>query len=398
MAVALARYLLRMRHRATPFGLFAGVAAGQAGPGLAVRRGSGHRPVTRADSEWLADVITRLEACPELLRRLTVMADPASVVRDGRLEMSCQQIGPGGSDVAPQQVSIRYTAPVQAVMAAAVTPVKASELVDRLASAYPDVSAGVIEAMLAGLVRYRFLHTCLRAPMTACDGLAYLNRQLAAVAASGIAEVAPLVRALGEIGNLLAGHARADQPKRRDLRVTVRDRMLALSDVTGQPVTTDLLLDCSLALPRAVVAEAEKAAAALTRLSPHPCGTPAWRDYHARFVDRYGPGVAVPVGEVTDPHTGLGFPAGYRGSVLRAPEPSPAGRDQRILAIAQLAALNGAAEVVLSDQQLADLAVEPEVLGPAHLDVCFHARPRRVRADRAGGRGVGFGDAGPRAG
>lgn len=386
VAVALARYLLRMRYRATPFGLFAGVGIGEAGPGLAVRWGPGHQAVARADAAWLADVITRLEACPGLLRRMRVTADPACAVRGGRLELCCRQIGPGGMDVAPQQVSVRYTAAVRAVMTAAATPVLAGDLAGLLGCKYPGVPASVIEAMLADLVRHRFLHTCLRAPMTVCDGLAYLNSQLAAVAADEIADSAPVVRALREVERLLAGVTRALPAERRGLRVAVRDRMVALSGVSAQPVTTDLLLDCRVVVPRAVVAEAERAAAVLTRLSPCPGGTAAWRDYHARFLDRFGPGVAVPVLEVTDPHAGLGFPAGYRGSVLRLPaEQLPAGRDQRILAIAQLAALDGSTEVVLSDQMLAELAIKAEVREPWHLDLCFqlHAADREAVRDGA---------------
>ncbi len=188
---------------------------------------------------------------------------------------------------------------------------------------------------------------------------------------------------LREIECSLGGVTRALPPQRRGLRVAVRDRMVALSGVAGQPAVTDLLLDCCVVVPRAVVDEAERGAAVLTRLSPHPGGTAAWRDYQARFLDRFGPGVAVPVLEVTDPHTGLGFPAGCRGSVLRVPEPSPARRDERILAIAQLAALDGATEVMLSDQMVADLAVQPEVREPPHLDLCFqlHAADREAVRD-----------------
>jgi hypothetical protein len=68
--VSVLRYLLRSTSRATPFGLFAGVAPVRFGSELVARSGEDHRAVARVDSVWLAGVITRLEGCPQLRRRL----------------------------------------------------------------------------------------------------------------------------------------------------------------------------------------------------------------------------------------------------------------------------------------------------------------------------------------
>jgi hypothetical protein len=90
MVVSVVRYLLRTMSRATPFGLFAGVAPVRFGSELAVRYGENHHVVARVDTEWLAGVITRLETCSELRRRLPVVLNNLSFVRDGRLVMGCQ--------------------------------------------------------------------------------------------------------------------------------------------------------------------------------------------------------------------------------------------------------------------------------------------------------------------
>ncbi|MGH3865762.1 MAG: lantibiotic dehydratase [Pseudonocardiaceae bacterium] len=91
-AHSLARYLL---HRSTPFGLFAGIAVARIGPSVTVRWGQEHHPMARADAAWLADVISRLESCPELLRRLPVIVDPTCIVRGDRLVVPCQQLPNG---------------------------------------------------------------------------------------------------------------------------------------------------------------------------------------------------------------------------------------------------------------------------------------------------------------
>jgi hypothetical protein len=72
LVLATARYLLRMTGRSTPFGLFAGVATARVGSDPAVRWGGHHRPVIRPGTAWLDAVITALEGCPSLLRRLPV--------------------------------------------------------------------------------------------------------------------------------------------------------------------------------------------------------------------------------------------------------------------------------------------------------------------------------------
>lgn len=382
-ARSLACYLLRLRHRATPFGLFAGIAVVRIGPSLAVAWGDDHQEVARADAAWLADVSAGLEASPELLRRLSVIADPACLVRGDRLTIGCQQASVGREASTPMAVSVRYTPAVRAAVEAAATPVSLGDLAKILAARYPAVATSRIAAMLAELVACRILLTSLRAPMTVTDALAHLNGQLDAVGASEIEDVAPVARALHEIEKALARHSSAGPDARRQLRVSARDRMHVISAAVEQPTPLDVLLDCSMTLPLPVAREAGRAAAALARLTSFPNGTAAWADYRARFLERYGPDALVPVLDLTDPHTGLGFPAGYRGSVIGTPERRPSPRDEQMLSLAQRAALSGTSEVVLSDRLLASLTLRDDLREPPHLDLCFqvHAPSENALSD-----------------
>jgi hypothetical protein len=63
--------------------------------------------------------------------------------------------------------------------------------------------------------------------------------------------------------------------------------------------------------------EAGNAASTLVAVAPH---LPGWAEYHSAFIQRWGPGAAVPLREVLNV---LGFPAGYRGSSRRAREVTP---------------------------------------------------------------------------
>ena len=74
-AASVVRYLLRAIGRPTPFGLFAGVAATSVGRTVEVRWGHEHRAVTRADTQWLSEIVDRLENDAELLDHLDVVAE-----------------------------------------------------------------------------------------------------------------------------------------------------------------------------------------------------------------------------------------------------------------------------------------------------------------------------------
>ncbi|MGH8902522.1 MAG: lantibiotic dehydratase [Egibacteraceae bacterium] len=357
--VSVVRYLLRATSRATPFGLFAGVAPARFGPELEVRYGEEHHAVARVDAEWLAGVITRLERCPALRHRLLVVMNNLSFVRDGRLVVGCQQRPDASSRTEPAEVSVRHTRAVQTIMQAAESPIRVGGLAGKLAASFPETPESVIEGMLAELVAQRILITSLHPPLTATDPLAHVVEELAAVGADALPQVAGLFHELCEIHGDLSRHNRVSSPmQRRDLRTSASRRMVAIFKA-GRPVMVDLRVDCGLVLPYAVAREAETAASALARLTPYPFGFPAWRDYHARFLERYGIGALVPVLEILNADAGLGFPAGYRDARLSPPPvPGLSERDVLLLALAQKAAIDQSVEVCLDDQAIADLAAQ----------------------------------------
>ncbi|MGQ0774086.1 MAG: lantibiotic dehydratase [Pseudonocardiales bacterium] len=357
--LAVIRYLQRATSRATPFGLFAGVAPARLGSAPAVCFGEDHHAVARVDAEWLDGVITRLKTCPELRHRLVVVRNNLAFVRDERLVVGCQQQADAARGTEPAEVSVRYTEAVRSVLQAAQDPIRLGDLAGKLTTDFPDRPDFVINGMLAGLVAQRMLVTNLHLPMTATDPLAHVIDALAVVGADTVPEVAYLLGELREIHADLIRHNDATSPTQgRDLRARVARRMAAISSAE-RPVTVDLLLDGGLVLPHAVAREAERTAEALVRLTPHPFGTPAWQDYHRRFCERYGLAALIGVHELLDVDSGLGFPAAYRDSRLDLPAtPGLSERDVALLGLAQNAAMRQRIEVVLDDTMIADLAVE----------------------------------------
>lgn len=366
------RYLLRLTSRATPFGLFAGVAPLRIGSAAAVRWSRQHRAVARPDAAWLTEVITYLEARPEVLRRLLVVVNNLGFVRGGRLVVPCQQHPGVPGEVRPADVSVRYTRAVQAVIQAAQSPITIGELIGKLAAELPGRPPAKIEAMLAELVARRILVTSLHPPMDVTDPLSHVIDLLTALG-TGAAPLS-MVRELRAISGQLSQHDQASSPEaRRVLRASVSQRMSAICDRPEPSLAVDLRVDCSVVLPQVVAREAEAAASVLVRLTPHRFGNPSWRAWHAAFLERYGSGAVIPIRQVVDADTGLGYPPGYRGSLMTQPAPPVSARDHKLLRLAQQAALDGGGEVVLDERLLSELAPESaEVPPPPHTELRLH--------------------------
>jgi len=378
------RYLLRLTSRATPFGLFAGVAPLRLGSTASVRWGERHRAVTRPDAAWLAEVIAQLEARPDVRTHLPVMANNLGFVRGDRLVVPCQQPPGIPGKVRPGDVSVRHTRAVQTVIQAARSPITIGDLIAKLAAELPGKPLAKIQKILTELVSCRILVTSLHPPMDVTDPLGHVIEQLTAME-TGAAPLS-VVRELRAISGQLSRDDQVSAPgARRALRASVSQQMSAICDRPEPSLAVDLRVDCSVVLPQAVAREAEAAASALVRLRPHRFGNPAWRAWHTRFLERYGSGAVVPVDQVVDADTGLGYPAGYRGSLMTPPAPPTLARDRKLLHLAQRAALDGGGEVVLDEHVLSELAADstgaPPPHGPPHTELRFslHAPTTEVQ-------------------
>ena len=368
---SLARYVVRMRGRATPFGLFAGVAPLRFGPTTSVGSDSDAQLRMRANGEWVAALIAGFESRPALVRRLQVIANDLVIVRGQRLYVQWQ---PHSGDPAPSRpldVSLRFTDPVAFVLKTAEHSILVADLAGKAQVKFPAAPAALVESLLGQLVAAGALITELRPPSTAVDALGHMLGVLDAVDLSE----EPAVRGL--LAQLHMVHARIESGTACDgaSRAKLAAQMRALTAGLDRPLGVDLRAGGNPRVSRRVAAEAATAVDTLLALSWAPAGLPGWREYHARFLQRYGAGTLVPVNELVDPAAGLGYPRHYTAS-------SPSStvqwsrRDQRLLQLAQQAALDGVTEVQLTRADLAALAdvSDGERYGPAHLDATVEVR------------------------
>ncbi|MFS8104073.1 lantibiotic dehydratase [Lentzea alba] len=374
------RYLLRLTGRPTPNGLFAGVAAARFASVPFQRSGSSHEAVAAADAGWLAEVIGRVESEPAVLSRLVVIANTTLMVRGGRLVVPYQP-NTTSQGTGAVEVELRYSGPVRVAVDGAREPLRFDALHARVQASFPHAAASTVTGLLTALVAHRVLVTNLHAPSTEFDPLGHLVRELASVGEAA----AEYYVALNDLRARLQKHRRSGVAVRRTVRADATASMTELVPLRRNPVTVDLRLDMDVALPETVAREAERASLLLARLTSRPGPAANWAAYHRRFYQRFGTGAQVPLLEVVA-DSGIGWPDGYPGTTTTAARLPRTSRDERLLALAQTAALDGQHEIVLDEALIAELEQAPlrSVRLPSDLELCTRLDSTDMSALKAG--------------
>ncbi|WP_190394704.1 lantibiotic dehydratase [Nocardiopsis deserti] len=350
-AASLMRYLLRARFRPTPFGLFAGVAPATVGAATRVVWGHHHQVVARPDARWLSAYSNRIDAqtAPDL-----------KVVRASTLHVSGNRLVrswlPGATPDEAAPVSVRHTPATALVLHLARVPRPLGELEDALCKAFISVARETVSAMLTLLLQHRILISAAHPPMTESDPLGCL-----------LGRVPDQEQAATRVHHVLSRHNTTHHAAEHTGLRERALRHLAEADPEHARLAVDTRLDAQITLSFSVVEEVQKAANTLLAWAPQRTGSPAWNDYHQRCLERYGPGALIALTDLAGP-TGIGWPAGYRGSFLPTPEQhGPTARDHTLTQAAHTAALAGENEVDLL--ALPQPSQEHETPAPPHLEV-----------------------------
>lgn len=352
-AASALRYVTRMRHRATPFGLMAGVAHATFGDHTTVRIGSRHYKHVRPDLAWLVAVVRVLNRDPAVRSDLCVVVNDLCCAQGDRLVVPRLLGEDGQGQEHGCETTVVRTDVVRAALDFARTPVAFRGLVDKVATVCPDEDKSTVEKQLGALVEQDILLTELFPPVTTADPLGHV---LSTLAASG---ETPVRERLAKVASALDDYAAAPVGTGH-LPLRTAAGMMRGIHPADRPLHVDLGMDADIVLPNEVAVELADAASMAWRLSPPP--SHALAAYHAEFLERYGLRGLVPIRELLDPNTGLGPPAGYLAPPAHhrpaGGEKPDAARETLLSGLAQQAAARGETEVVV-DTELADRLARP---------------------------------------
>ncbi|MFE1395141.1 lantibiotic dehydratase [Nocardiopsis alba] len=353
-ALSLMRYLLRAQGRATPFGLFAGVAPLDLTASTGVSWSAPHQEIAQPDPRWLA-----AHACAGRAPKAPVSVVAASTARVQGDLLVLPSVPHRDDPRLAATVSVRHTRAVSLALEHARTPIPLTELHAVLERDFPTAGSDTVTSLVAHLVDHRFLIGSDRPPVWHPRPLAHL---------------ATHHPDLGMASRLLERHDHPDTSasERPILRAQVSEHLRSTGLDADPHVAVDTRLRVRSGVHHDVAGEAARAVGVAARLAPHPSGPPAWVDYHRRCLDTYGQGSIVDLLTLTGP-TGLGWPASFTGSRLPMPvSDTDTTRVQELVAAAQTTALHGWMELDLDSEPWVHLSSRVPDRVPTHVEVRAH--------------------------
>lgn len=364
-ALAVTGYEARLHGRATPHGLFAGVSGVRFADRVA---GSPHlsRAVVRPDQQWLVGVVGALEQELDVLITLSIRSVRVAE-RGDRLIAARRLITNGEATVADQEVSVRKTPAVHALLTLTRRWLPVVDVIGWLATEFGlerDESLGVVRSVVsAGLLR-----TNLLPDLSSPDPLGDL---VAALRGHDIAEHAA---ELGSVAELMRKSA-----IEVDLRSELDERMRSVPGAGGSPSRIDLCFDGDVSISHAVAREAESVAELLSAMFTRaPSTTVRLREW---FLNTHGVDRLVPLRDLLDEAACPPI-----GALLDAAEASADAPPWRLRMLADLhdqAVRNGVQSVTLDAAVAAAMADADHVVPPVSVDLFTRlvARDQAALAD-----------------
>lgn len=374
VAMSTAKFMNRISSRPTPFGLFAGVSAGEFVPdtddaGCAF--GQGCREAV-ADFRWLLPVIGSLEQRLEILKGLSVHCNPLLRWRaDEILVFRADHAGTPQSRTAIGRTPILDYVLDRCRDGVGIV---AGTLCEDAAVEFHTRSTAVLR-LVARLVSLEFLYTSLRPSLTGGDPLEEVSQSIDRAGA----DVQEL-RSLQRLIHALSGPMDPDDDGEDYSRAYAA--MSKFNDIDNR-IHFTLKSGIRLRLPDCIRRDAEEGMHLLQRLSPMRLGMRGLRKYHLAFLERYGIDRTVPLLTLIDPARGIGVPDDYswpkqHGTSSSFSEDVNERREEKLASLYSKALTEDNHEVCLSENDVEELAFSPfnenECQLGAELYFCLVAR------------------------
>jgi len=307
---AMVRYLQRMASRPTPFGLFSGCSLGAldaASTRLHLGHRQGYQRHTRLDMDYLFALCEDLGRDPALRRELSYRPNSSLYRAAGRLRYAEARLE--GKARSHHLVALEPTSYLEETLERAAAGALPADLAAALVAADPDGEIALDEAeeYVGELIESQVLVSDLTPDVTGPEAIHGLEERLAALP-SGRVAAAALARARSTLAELDEAGLGAAPERYRDLADSLKE--LPTSVELSRLFQVDMVKPANPAnTPRlgpAVVEELRRGMTLLHRLFGRSRQDSLER-FRQDFVDRYGEGRWVPLAEVLDEETGIGF-------------------------------------------------------------------------------------------
>ncbi|MFA6213070.1 MAG: lantibiotic dehydratase [Candidatus Obscuribacterales bacterium] len=363
VAAAKQRYLKRMSHRATPFGLLAGVSKGVFGHSTTLKRASlKPQTVSRPDMSWVLEQVAKLESNHDVQRLLHWFVNPEALVMGQNLWL--ERGGTAGSKKRSKTVSVKLTLPVQTVLQLAQTPISFAELVERL-----YVKFGGNESSAQNLCHFLCDNGVLLSQLRmAPNDFNRLFGDLSELSSSDTTS-----RLLEEIKRAVTHIAEWDNSLNSPTDYAELLSRFAGENVLEQPFvqvdSTQILSHNNLSYR--VRSELSHALEVILKTSVNR-KNPVLERYLALFDDRYQMGKEVPLLELLSPRFGLGSPYTAEISSEYFDNNYNLQREAKLLNIAQCASQKKLLSIELTDQDIDELQSSKLLFSNLPSSIDFH--------------------------
>jgi len=368
---SLVRYLSRMTTRPTPFGLFAGNTIGALGETtrLELAPRARYRRYSRIDGDYLSDLTDALAADPAIRQRLRYRPNTSLCQVAGRLRYAMRREGHG--ETKGRSYSLVSLEPADYLVATlsrarrgALPPDLAIALVVTEGDAEAQVSRAEADDFINELIDNQVLVSDLAPPVTGPEAVDDIVAQLVEISDIATArDAAAALRAfratLGQLDQGLANQPAQYRGAAETLApLPAKPEINRLFQVNLVPTATHVELGPG------VIDEIVRGVELLRRLAL-PRGTDELARFRTAFLERYETR-EVPLAEVLDEESGIGFAASQAPSAAASPLldglafPGAAAEDSvpwgaRMAFLARRiagAVATGATEIVLDDADL----------------------------------------------
>ncbi|GCE29358.1 hypothetical protein KDA_48420 [Dictyobacter alpinus] len=311
---SLLRYIVRMSTRATPFGLFSGIAIGMLADETTaeVAMPPVQQICSSVDISWLLEVVKSMEQNEDIRPHLHIIVNPSvycvgsrAVIpftdadKDGNIRMTTLQITPVVSSLLQERELTQTIG----------SPLSYHILLGRLLLAFPHMPEQHVDRILRVLLYKDFLLTDLRPCLLDKDPLLYVLKRLQTI---------PGAQSLSQVlGEVVASTLLVDQLKLEDPLVALHQLREAQEKVyrhTRPSYSIDTTINIKEPLLNKAIGDAaSQAAEILLRIAPPSSSFHALRRYHEKFIETYGIDAEIPLLTLLSPEIGLGLPQVYTG-------------------------------------------------------------------------------------